>query len=160
MSEHASLSSYMSAFNAPGTNKSATNGGGFFGKDGFTMGSLSDILSGFSGIYGAYQGGQGVDLAKEQFALQKGLLETNVGNQANITNAGFADRQDRRNRNAANDGSGQIASTADYLSQFGVSNTVGQTGYQGNNDPVNSSPSPYAPPAARPSDNMRGFGRV
>jgi len=100
--------------------------GGFF--DGFFDGdTLTNSLTGLAQIMGAWGGLQQLNLAKDQFKFNKGAFNTNLANQANLTNSQLSDRQDRRVADAALNGANAqpVTSTADYLRQFGASGTVG-----------------------------------
>ena len=120
----------------------------------FNFGDFSDILSGVGSLYGAYGGMKALDLGKEQFNFSRDLALTNLHNQANLTNAELTDRQNRRNRNAVNNG-GTPLSTADYIAQFGV------TGNLGGNDtpaPVNNTAT-NRPARTVSAPNEFNFGR-
>ena len=117
------LSSLNSFSDGNNSNAPSVNGGGnsFFSADNVNTGltSLAQLLGAFSGM-------KQLDLAKDQFKFQKGAFQTNLANQANLTNSQLSDRQDMRNRDAALSGNtGAFQSTADYLNQFGAKSTVG-----------------------------------
>jgi len=128
--------------------------GDFFGNNGFDIGDFGTSLDAFGSLFGAYNGLQQLDLGRDQFNFGRDLALTNLGNQANLTNSELTDRQNRRNRNAPNNG-GNPLSTAQYLSQFGVSGVPGQD-YQApqSSPPINNTP--LNPPAQL---TMRDFGR-
>lgn len=136
------------AINTPDANADA----GFFGANGFDIGDFGTTLDAFGSLYGAYTGMNQLELGRDQFNFGKDLALTNLGNQANLTNAELSDRQDRRNRNALAGSGGTPLSTADYLSRFGVSGTPGQS-YQAP-APVNNTPTQPVTPT-----EISNFGR-
>ncbi len=82
---------------------------------------LGELLSGFGGLYGAYQGGQALDQAKDQFDFQKGIANTNLANQAQTINTQLADRQRAR---IASTGNNNANNTYESLNSYLKNNQV------------------------------------
>lgn len=92
----------------------------------FSANNIGKSLTGLAQLLGAFSGMKQMDLAEDQFSFQKDAFRTNLTNQANLTNSQLADRQDMRNRDAAQSGrAGEFETTANYLNRFGASSTVG-----------------------------------
>lgn len=85
------------------------------------LGNIGEGIGAFGNLANIWMGFQQLRQGKKQFAFQKGLAETNLRNQAKLTNGRIADRQAARLAY----GGGNYASVADALNQYGVSGEVG-----------------------------------
>jgi len=100
---------------APG----ADSGAGMF--DNFNLKDTGTALQGVSSLGQTILGFKQYGQAKKQAAFQKAMAQTNLANQARLTNAELADRQRMRTSGSSGD---QYQSVADYMSQYGVSGSV------------------------------------
>lgn len=98
--------------------------GGFFSKGGGYQ-NIMGGLNALSGVAGAYTGLQQFGLAKDAFAYNKDLTNTNLANQATTTNSAQFDRLQRQN--AAQGVTGKYQSLAEYTanSDAAVSGKIG-----------------------------------
>lgn len=125
---------------------------GMFGDNGW----FAPTLKGVQGLSDLYLGMKSFGLAKDQFRQSTDLLRTNLSNQANLTNAQLHDRQVSRYMMNPE----QYQNPAAYMQQWGVSGTLGETGYQGTTPaaPNNSNDSLLKKPV-NPAD-MSSFGAM
>lgn len=90
----------------------------------FKLPSLQDTgtaLKGTGNLAQALLGFKQLSEAKKQAQFQRGMATTNLSNQAKLTNADLADRQQSRVQGSSG---GNYASVADYMSKYGVSGAV------------------------------------
>lgn len=79
----ANIPSFMkSGANIPQANNTGTS---WWGKDGY-LGTAGNVLGGVGSLAQAYMANKALGLAKDQFAFEKGLAQTNLANQADLTN--------------------------------------------------------------------------
>ena len=81
-------------------------------------GEAAGVGKALAGIATAYNGMKQQKQAEDQFDFTKAAYNQQIGNQAKLTNAELADRQDRRTDAS---GEGTYASTEDYVAKNGVS---------------------------------------
>lgn len=81
-------------------------------------GDVAGVGQALAGLGSVYNGMQQQKQAKKQFDFTKDAYNQNASNQARLTNAELADRQDRRTDAS---GEGTYASTEDYVAKNGVS---------------------------------------
>ena len=105
-----------------GNNK--PNSGGFWSKGGGYQNVMGG-LNALSGIAGAYTGIQQLGLAKDAFAFNKDVTNTNLSNQATSQNAAQFDRLQRQN--SAQGVTGKYKSLDEYTanSSAAVSGKIG-----------------------------------
>ena len=73
-----------------------------------------------NGLFSGYMGMKQFGLSKDIFNNSKQQFERNFAAQKGVTNSQLADRQDRRNKDAAFNGRSDMTSTADYMKKYGV----------------------------------------
>ena len=83
------------------------------GWGGVALGTAKGLFDGFNAMkmYG---------LQKDILNTNKQQFERNFDAQKGVTNSQLADRQDRRNKDAAFNGRSDMTSTADYMKKYGV----------------------------------------
>ena len=83
------------------------------GWGGVALGTAKGLFDGFNAMkmYG---------LQKDILNTNKQQFERNFAAQKGVTNSQLADRQDRRNKDAAFNGRSDMTSTADYMKKYGV----------------------------------------
>ena len=94
----------------------------------FSSQGLKDISTGIgaaSNLFNIYSGFKGLGLAEDSFNFNKGVTNTNLANQAKLTNEMLATRQATRLRSQGITGAENDAAVADFMSQYGVSGKVG-----------------------------------
>lgn len=98
----------------------STQAPGQEGQNGIFGGNaLGNMLQAGSGIFGAYNGYQNMQTARDQLNHTRSLDAANYANQAKLLNSELEYRQNRRIQNAA--GSGVAVDSADtYLDKYGA----------------------------------------
>ena len=94
----------------------------------FSSQGLKDISTGIgaaSNLFNIYNGFKGLGLAEDSFNFNKGVTNTNLANQAKLTNEMLATRQATRLRSQGITGAENDAAVADFMSKYGVSGKVG-----------------------------------
>lgn len=89
------------------------------------LGLINSGVNALGGVFNAYQGMKGLDLAKDQFNFNKSAFLTNLANQANLTNERLATRQATRLRSQGVP-EDQIQGQVDaYMQKYGAKSNLG-----------------------------------
>lgn len=100
-------------------------GTGTQGSAGEWMGNVGQALSMLNNLVGGYTSLKQLGLAEKSYNTNRGLMMTNLANQANLTNEQLATRQATRLRSQGITGEANDAAVADFMRQYGVSGTLG-----------------------------------
>jgi hypothetical protein len=89
------------------------------------LGTASNLLGGATNLFNLYAGMKGLGLAEDDFNMRKDMAETNLSNNANVTNERLGTRQASRLRSQGVTGEANDKAVSEFMAKFGVSGKAG-----------------------------------
>lgn len=108
--------------------QNTTNPAGAGSSDLFSSQTLDNVGTGIgalSNLFNIYSGFKGLNLAEDQFDFNRGLAQTNLQNQSNLTNEQLATRQNTRALSRGLSPEQAQAEVAQFMQKYGVSGKIG-----------------------------------
>ena len=90
-----------------------------------TLDNIGTGVGALSNLFNIYSGFKGLNLAEDQFDFNRGLAQTNLQNQSNLTNERLATRQNTRALSRGLSPEQAQAEVAQFMQKYGVSGKIG-----------------------------------